>query len=77
MVIDARDIGFSNTDGFREMLSSMRSNLEDELSAQELYLQKRHGRDDELIQASMDEHRHNLSHIDEILRSKDSQTATI
>lgn len=77
MVIDARDIGFSNTDGFREMMSLMRSNLEKELSAQELYLQKRHGSDDELIQASMDEHRHNLSHIDEILRSKDSQTATI
>ena len=77
MVIDARDIGFSDTDGFREMMSLMRTNLEDELTAQELYLQKRHGSDDELIQASMDEHRQNLTHIDEILRSKEFQTATI
>lgn len=77
MVIDARDIGFSDTDGFREMMSLMRTNLEDELTAQELHLQKRHGSDDELIQASMDEHRQNLTHIDEILRSKEFQTATI
>ncbi|RJU80102.1 MAG: hypothetical protein DWC09_08075 [Candidatus Poseidoniales archaeon] len=77
MVIEARDIGFSDTDGFREMMRNMRVNLEDELPAQELYLQKLHRSDDELIQASMEEHRHNLSHIDEILRSKESPTATI
>lgn len=77
MVIEARDIGISDTDGFREMMRNIRTNLEDELPAQELYLQKRHASDDELIQASMEEHRHNLSHIEEILRSKETQTATI
>jgi len=77
MVIEARDIGISDTDGFRDMMRNMRSNLENELPAQELYLQKRHGSDDELIQASMEEHRHNLSHIEDILRSKVSPTATI
>lgn len=77
MVIEARDIGISDTDGFREMMRNIRTNLEEELPAQELYLQKRHASDDELIQASMEEHRHNLSHIEEILRSKETQTATI
>ena len=77
MVDEAQDIGTYGSDGFRQLMSQIRNNIQHELPAKKLYLQKRLGNDEELIEASMEEHRHNLSHIDEILRAKKSQTAAI
>ncbi len=77
MVDEAQDIGTYDSDGFRQMLSQIRNNIQNELPAKKLYLQKRLGNDEELIEASMEEHRQNLSRIDEILRAKKSQTAAI
>ena len=77
MVDEAQDLGIIDTDGFRKMMLQIRNNIEQELPAKKLHLQKRLGSDDELIEASMEEHRHNLSHIDEILRAKQSQTVVI
>ncbi len=68
--LDSADSSSSRKDGLKKILETIKSNMIEELSYLELHEERGEVSMDEMIQFGVEEHRENISQIDQILQEK-------